>query len=289
MNTFRKKTCFKALLLPQRWLCILSRYIVLAMAAGAIVLFLAGAYLSAGVLAAFWLFMLLFDMVTPDQIYLMQLNDKKLLIEIFKNDFKRRKRKDMRRKISFIRIIEEPAGGTAEVLWPGQVIFGFDDKLYRQGILLIKPQPAEWLVIRDGYETGHLLGRKISDYAFTERAAPGCNPLTFIHGTEFHTLETVTFDAYPQFVFDQYAATYRELFPSGIPELDAKNAAFLNGSFILCQDSDGLKLLKCAEARNGLPAVYLAVSGKAGLLKDGKAKLYDIGADGCLRLSTLKS
>ncbi len=281
MNNFRKKTCFRALLLPQRWLCILSRFILAGV--GVIVLLLAGLYLFAVVLIVFSFFMFMFDMITPDQVFLMQLDDKMLLIEIFKNDFKRRKKKDIQRKISFIRIIEESDDGSTTVLWPGQVIFGFDDKLCRYGILLIKPRPAEWLVICEGKENGYLLGRKIGDYVFATHTAPGNNPLTFIHGVEFQTLETVTFDAYPQLVFDQCAVSYREVFPSGRPELDAQNAATMGGRFLLYQDSTGQKLLKCAKACNGLPAVYLVISGKIVLTKNGQSKHYYIGTNGYLR------
>ncbi len=161
MSSFRKnKTLFsllsfKALLLPQRWLCILSRFILAVV--GIIVLLLAGWYPGAVVLIVFSFFLFMFDMITPDQIFLIQSGDKMLLIEIFKNDFKRRKKDDMQRRISFIRIIEESDDGSITVLWPGQMIFGFDDSLYRSGILLIKSRPREWLVICEDKENSYLL------------------------------------------------------------------------------------------------------------------------------------
>ena len=279
MNNFAKKVWLGAFLHPERWLWSLTDRSLWLTLGGAVIFAAAGFLPAAAIMLIAFFLQLGYKIATPEQIYLMKLSDKTLWIEIFENDFKRRKRADTRRKTAIIRLIAEYAGADEELHWPGgkaiikngarrrsdfseivwtgRKVFGYDDALAADGVFLVKTNLAEWSAICDGFEGGKILGRKIcSGYVFADRIEPGQNRLTFIHGARLIAEKAAFFEAGPNILVPVNGVFYTEFAPDGTAELATFKAPYLPGDYVVYQQDDRLRLAKFCLGEHKRPGAY---------------------------------
>ncbi len=285
MNNFGKKLWFGALLNPLCWLCAAANHQVIGGFVAVTLFLLIQWYITAGWVALFVILFMAYLVITPEKAYTLQMADKRLLITVYRSDFKRRHKQDFRRKCSLIRAIALHSDGTHDVLLRGNLAYGYDDNLCAYGIFLIKPYPAMWAIICNGFEDGRFLGRKLKDYAFAERGNGGITILRVLHGTELATFEARAIDIEPKVSFDPGKAAYHPAIQSVHEELSSVNAADAKGSLLVIDNGTCLALLKCCLTPNGMPATFKIAAPWVYLQKNGKNQVYTADDRGNLFLA----
>lgn len=183
-----KKLCLGALFYLDSWGCAACNHWVIS-GWTLVLLFLIFGYFAWA--AFFALLVLLFMMaliIYPAYEYTLKLSNKKLIVFLYHSDFHRRKRADLKRKISVIRVITLYADGNVDIIWKDKKIFGCDYNFIKNGVFLVKSSPCSWSIICDKFIFSKELGRKVGDFIFETSSSLKQKQLNFLQGKSFSSL-----------------------------------------------------------------------------------------------------
>ena len=194
--------------------------------------------------------------IYPAYEYTLKLSNKKLVVLLYQADFHRRKRTDLKRKISIIRVITLYADGNTDIIWKDKKIFGCDHHFIKNGVFLVKSSPCSWSIICDKFIFAEELGRKVGDFIFETSSSLKQKQLNFLQGKSFSSLIVDRYRKNDKFIYCRAFTLFKPL-NKNKPIALIPDASF---QYLVCDIAGKKYLVGSHLNETGIPMAYVVIA-----------------------------